>query len=93
VFGDVRPGRVELCIWVAAPDHEALACARCDQDLSPADVALYTKVQPGLSYDPWCPACAYELVRWAGMGALAEQRFDSASSAAKMEALIKRGRG
>ena len=93
MFGDVRPGRVELCIWVAAPDHEALACARCKEHLPSAYVAFFTRAQPGNAYDPWCPLCAHELVRWAGMGALAEKRFDSAASAQEMEALIKRGRG
>lgn len=91
MFDDERPGRDYIKIWVALPHDETLACARCRQHLPADGVAFFTRTRPADPFDSWCAECAYELVRWAGMGALAEQRFDSAASAQKMEALVKRG--
>jgi hypothetical protein len=53
---------------------------------------MFTKVAAGLPYDPWCADCAYDLVRWAGIGAVATHAFDSAAAEEQMKAVIARGR-
>lgn len=88
MFDEQRPGRIEATIWVAAYDYSRLACARCNSELFRRDVAFYTRTRPGDPFDPWCPECAHQMVRWAGAGALAGDAFDNASAHDKMQELI-----
>jgi hypothetical protein len=91
VFDDLRPGRVQAAIWVAAFDNTRLSCARCNDQLYGRDVAIYSRTRPGDPFDPWCSSCAHELVRWAGAGALALDVFETKEAESKMKGLLHRG--
>jgi hypothetical protein len=91
VFGDARPGRIRVEIWVAAPVNDEFICARCHTSLDSGDVAIFSKTRPGDPYDPWCPECAHQLVSWAGRGALVAGAFDTEAAARRMEEAINRG--
>lgn len=68
MFDDERPSRISAGIWVASYDTTRLVCARCCSEVLQRDVALYSRMRPGDSFDPWCHACARVLVRWALAG-------------------------
>jgi hypothetical protein len=91
VFDDQRLLRVERRIWVASDDYDQLACARCKANVDARDIALFSRTRPGDPFDPWCSECAYELVRWAGAGALAANVFETPEAASKMRTLLKHG--
>lgn len=93
MFGNERPYRHLQSLWVEGTNDEPLACARCKAGVYPIDVAIYTRTNAGDPFDPWCANCAYELVRWAGIGALHTSAFPTERARADMEALLNRGRG
>lgn len=92
MFDDARPHRVYRSIWVARVVDEVDSCARCSESLRPEDVAFYTRTRRGDPFDPWCADCTYELVRWAGIGAVSAQAFATDKAREAMVELINRGR-
>lgn len=91
MFDDARPARHKAVIWLASPDNGRLSCARCNSEVFSRDVAFYTRTRPGDAFDPWCAACAHQLVRWAGQGALAGDAFDDDEAASRMAELLSHG--
>ena len=74
MFGADRPDRVRPRITVACDVNVGFACARCKHAMALDDVALFTRTHVDEAFDPWCPPCAYILLRWASVGAMADTK-------------------
>lgn len=92
MFDDARPSRTQHTIWLALPRADGLTCARCNRPLDRRNVAAYTRTRPADAFDPWCHGCFYVLVRWAGIGALETEAFDTDDHADTMRELLSNGR-